>query len=194
MQLPLDVLLPLVERPREALVFAPAVEGLFTRGLRGRLTPQLLSRLRAVGLDLEKPLLPAYSFACWIDACGIAAEEIFPDLEAPTAWHQLGRLLVTGYRETLLGRALLNLMKVIGPRRTLQRTRHNFSTSSNYIEAELTELSPTHFTLRINEVGPRPEFTQGTLAAGLEESGARSPTVEIREHDGHAALYQIRWS
>ncbi len=44
------------------LVFEHTVEGLFRFSLRSRLSVQAWNGLRAVGIDLSKPLLPAYRY------------------------------------------------------------------------------------------------------------------------------------
>ena len=60
---------------QERLMFAHAVEALFGRALRGQVTERLKARLRQAGLDLDRPLLPAYPIAVWIAALEISVSE-----------------------------------------------------------------------------------------------------------------------
>jgi hypothetical protein len=46
-------------------VFEHTVEGLFRFSLRGRLSQQAWQVLRVAGIDLSKPLLPAYPYETW---------------------------------------------------------------------------------------------------------------------------------
>ncbi len=179
--------------PAELLVFGHTFEGLFQRALGGRLDAKARQRLEQAGLNLGKKLLPAYPFDVWMRCIAIAAESVYPALPQTEARRQIGRDLVHGYRETYLGRAMLALAKVLGPKRTLQRSAHNFRTGNNYTETRLTERAPNVHELWMNEVGPYPEFTQGIIEAGLLEAGARGLKVDVVWHDGHGATYRVSW-
>lgn len=177
------------------LVFSSAYEGLFQRALGNQIDASLRERLRQEArLDLDRPLEPAYTFEHWLYAIDVTVKALFPHLSEGEAWNRLGRDLVLGYQQTLVGRATLALAKVIGPRRALGQTVKSFRTGCNYLDTRLDEVSPTSFRLWVNEVGPHPEFTQGTLTAGLEVAGANAPVVKVLTHNGHAAFYGIDWT
>lgn len=178
----------------ELLVFEQTVEALFVRALGPRLTPRLRERLLQAGLAVDGPLLAAYPFEAWMAFLRIAAEELYPELPVDAGTRQLGVLYMQGYRETLMGRAILSLLRVLGPRRALQRATHNFRSGNNYTRTRLTELGPGHHALWMNEVGPYPGFTAGIIHAGLEVAGARDVRVEPEGHDGRACTYAIRWA
>ena len=99
-----------------------------------------------------------------------------------------------GFRETMLGRAVLSLLRVLGPRRALGRATQNFRSSNNYTETRLTELGPRHFELWLNEVGSLPTFSAGLIHGGLKVSGARDIRIDLAGYDGHACTYHIQWS
>src|SRR5438128_249385 len=124
----------MVERatPSEKLVFDHAVEAMFLRALKDRLPFAARSRLAGAGLDLAKPLLPAYPLATWMRCLRIAAEEVFEAVPLEAGLRQLGELLVDAYAETAIGRAMFGLARVIGPRRTLTRATQNFRSGNNY--------------------------------------------------------------
>lgn len=176
-------------------VYGAAYEGLLLRALAGKLDPRTLERLKAeADLDLDRPLKASYPFAHWLKCIDVVVRSLYPHLPAGQAWGLLGRALVQGYEQTLSGRAALMLSGIIGPRRALLQLVRTFRTGCNYVETQLEELGPTEFRVWINEVGPHPEFTQGTLQAGLEVTGARSPSVQVLTHDGSAATYLVRWA
>jgi uncharacterized protein (TIGR02265 family) len=99
-----------------------------------------------------------------------------------------------GFRETMLGRAVLSLLRVLGPRRALGRASQSFRSSNNYTETRLTEKGPRHFELWLNEVGSLPTFSAGLIHGGLKVSGARDIRVDLSGYDGHACTYLIQWS
>jgi uncharacterized protein (TIGR02265 family) len=179
--------------PTEKLVFEQIVEGLYVRALSKKMTLRCLERLKEAGINLNKPLLPAYPAETWFRAQVIAAEELFPGDSLNLAIRKLGEQMVEGYRETLLGHAVQALLKVVGPKTTLQKAARNFRSGNNYTETKLTELGPTSYELWINETGPNPHFDQGIIIAGLRAAGVPEPLVEVGDFDGHACTYRVSW-
>jgi uncharacterized protein (TIGR02265 family) len=93
----------------------------------------------------------------------------------------------------MLGRAVLSMLRVLGPRRALMRATQNFRAGNNFTESKLNELGPGQFELWMNEVGPYPAFTAGIIHAGLRVAGAKDIAVEMTGYDGHACTYRINW-
>lgn len=177
----------------ELLVFEQTIEALFVRALGGRLTPECRARLRQAGLDVNQKIKPAYPFESWMMFIRIAAEELFPGEPLPLATFKLGEAYVEGFRQTMLGRAVMSLLRVLGPRRTIARATQNFRAGNNYTETRITELGPCQFDVWMNEVGDFPEFTSGIMQAGLRMAGAKELRVEALDYDGHACTYRLTW-
>ncbi|XXF79514.1 DUF2378 family protein [Myxococcaceae bacterium GXIMD 01537] len=178
----------------ELLVFEQTIEALFHRALNGRLTPVCKARLREAGLDVDQKPRPAYSLDAWMTCIRIAAEELYPGEPLDQATFKLGQAYIEGFRETMLGRAVLSLLRVLGPRRALGRATQNFRSSNNYTETRLTELGPRNFELWLNEVGALPSFSGGLIHGGLKVAGARDIRIDIEAYDGHSCTYRIQWS
>ena len=178
----------------EQVVFEQTLEGLFLRGLHNKLTPRCRGRLKEDGLDLDRKLLPAYPFDTWMGCLMIAGEEVFAASPQKEAQFRLGELMIDGYKETFLGRAVLGMIRVLGPRRTLQRATQNFRSGNNYTESKVAEKTPTHLELWMNEVGPFPEFTAGIIFAAMRAAGAADVTVEVIAYDGHACTFKVAWA
>ncbi|WP_163996102.1 DUF2378 family protein [Pyxidicoccus caerfyrddinensis] len=178
----------------ELLIFEQTIEALFLRALSGRLTPECKARLRQAGLDVDQKLRPAYPFDSWMSFLRITAEELFPGEPLEQGTWKLGEAYIEGFRETMLGRAVLSLLRVLGPRRALMRATQNFRAGNNYTESKLKELGPAQFELWMNEVGPYPSFTAGIIHAGLRVAGAQAIFIETSGYDGHACTYRINWS
>lgn len=176
----------------DKVVFEQTIEGLFLRGLGSRVTPALKGQLKAAGLDLDQKLLPAYPFAVWMKTLELTAAALYPGEPLERAMFQVGEAFLDGYRETFLGRAVLGMMRVLGPRRTLLRATQNFRSGNNYTETRITEVGAAVIDLWMNEVGPYPTFTSGVIHAGLVVAGA-TPRVDIRDHDGHACTFRVSW-
>jgi uncharacterized protein (TIGR02265 family) len=164
------------------------------RGLQGRLSGACKARLRQAGLELDQKLRPAYPFASWMRFLHVAAEELYPGETLEQGAWKLGEACIDGFQETILGRAMLSLMRMLGPRRTLLRSTQNFRAGNNYTEARIQELGPRDFELWMNEVGSLPTFTAGIIHAGLRMAGATSVRILLDGYDGHACTYRISWS
>ncbi|MBZ4421200.1 DUF2378 family protein [Myxococcus sp. RHSTA-1-4] len=177
----------------ELLIFEQTIEALFLRALSGRLTPECKARLRQAGLDVDQKLRPAYPFESWMTFLRIGAEELFPQEPIDQGTWKLGEAYIEGFRETMLGRAVLSLLRVLGPRRALMRATQNFRAGNNYTESKLRELGPQQFELWMNEVGAYPSFTAGIIHAGLRVAGAKDIVIETSGYDGHACTYRISW-
>jgi uncharacterized protein (TIGR02265 family) len=177
----------------DKLVFDHTIEGLFLRGLSGQVTPRLKEKLRQAGLDLDRPLLPAYPFDVWMKCIGLAAHELFPGTPEPEAWRRLGERLVEGYRETVMGSAMFTLLKLLGPRRTLHRAQKNFRSGNNYTEVRFTDVAPSVVDVWMNETALASHFTRGALQAGMRTSGAPELQVNIHHSDSQGTTYRVSW-
>jgi uncharacterized protein (TIGR02265 family) len=177
----------------EKLVFEHTLEGLFMRGLMGRVSPMLRERLKEVGVDLDRKLQPAYGFDTWCSAVRVAARELHPDVPDDVGYGLLGERMVDGYKETVLGRAALGVIQLMGPRRGVSRTRQIFRSANNYTETRLEDVSPMEVDLWMNEAGPIRYFTRGALQAGLRVTGARQPEVVVRGFTDDSVTYRLTW-
>jgi len=180
--------------PDELLVFEQTIEAVYVRALHGRLPPTCKARLRQAGLDLDQKLRPAYPFTSWMTFLRITAEELYPGEPLEIGAFKIGEACIDGFRETMLGRAVLSLLRVLGPKRALMRATQNFRAGNNYTESRIKEVSPRQYELWMNEVGSLPTFTAGILHAGLRTAGAESVRVDLSGYDGHACTYCISWS
>ncbi len=177
----------------ERVVFLPTVESLFSRLPSGALTRELRDAVRELGIDLDRPLLMAYPLAIWARVLEVTARTVYPSESAHDAHRLLGQRLIEGYVETGIGRALFALLKLIGPRRTLQRTAKAFRNGNNYCEATVTDLSPTEFIVWMNEVGTVPTLVAGVLQAGLTQAGATGVAVTVVQVDSAGMTYRDSW-
>lgn len=176
----------------DEFVFASAVEGLYLRALRDRVTPGLKQELKAVGLDLDH-VMPAYPLAVWEHALRVTAQSLYPDQRLEHAMSELGRRLIDGYQQTAIGKAIFPLMRLLGPARVLGRMSRNFQSANNYTETRVKQLAEHDAELWFNRV-LQPSFYQGMLEAGLQAAGAQELTVVPGERVGEGFTFRIRWS
>lgn len=175
------------------LVFDQTLEGLFIRGLSGRVTPGLKSQFRTAGVDLDRKLLPAYPFSTWCWCVAVAARELYARETPEVAYRLLGEQMVDGYRTTVWGRSLFSVLQLLGPRRVIGRAQQSFRSGNNYTEIRSRELSPLCLELWVNEEGLTRHLMQGALLAGLRGSGARGPRVELKSFTQQDVTFHVQW-
>ncbi|XXF78702.1 TIGR02265 family protein [Myxococcaceae bacterium GXIMD 01537] len=181
-------------RPEQRVVFASVVEGLLRHGLQGRVSPRLRERLRQAGLDLDRPLLPAYPVPMWAHCLGIIAEEAYPGMPAEEAFRRLAEQHVEGYGNTLFGRAVYRVMRLLGPRRMVLRLPQTLRGTDNYTEADLVEVGPACFEMRVNSVMEWPGYAESLFEAFLRMAGAEDPRVAKVGEVGGSTTYRLSWT
>jgi uncharacterized protein (TIGR02265 family) len=176
---------------QEALVWVHTVEGLL-RACQSRATPRWRERLRGAGLDLEKPLAPAYGREQWRDLITISSQELFTGTPEER-FEQLGAAFIDQYAQTFIGRALAKLVAVIGPRRALERMTRSLRSGNNYSETRASFPGPGRAEFWLNETLGAPSYIHGALSAVMKLSGAKGVRVKTMETDGHAATFSVEW-
>jgi uncharacterized protein (TIGR02265 family) len=177
----------------ERVVFGNTAQGLFQVALKGRLSPGALTRLREAGLDVTQPVAVAYPVEQWRRLLEIAALDFSPEATPQEAYRRLGEQLVEGLGQTMLGKAMAAMARLVGPARTLQRMNRNLRNSDNFVEATLSEEGPGRYSLCLNDTMGLPTFYQGILQASVAVAGAREPRVEVARVDGVACTLSIQW-
>ena len=172
------------------VVFAQSMEGLY-RALSPHTPEEKAAFLRA-GVKGDH-FAAGYSIETWLellDACASSRFAHLPELERYAA---VGRLFFLGFEKTLMGSALLALLKVIGPRRMLDRLTRNFRSANNFTVGTLTSLAPNHHRLHINFTA-RPGFYLGVIESGCQRSGAQGLSVVALETTDRGTTYEVKWS
>lgn len=180
----------------QRLVFPMLVEG-FVRVAGPAVTPSLKDALRKLGLDLDRPLPPAWETTHvqqWMD---LFAKASFPEAAPDEAMRLMGRAFLQAWQTTLLGGATALVLRTVGPVRSLSKLQRAFRTGDNFTEVVITELqtaAPFHSAhVVLNEVQGRAEYFQGVLEAGALMVGAKNPSVTRLPLEGPGAKFLLRY-
>ena len=106
----------------------------------------------------------------------------------------MGHRAVSGLAEGLIGKALAAGLKLIGPRRSLQRVERIFKSNNNYQIATLLELGEHDARVELSEVFGLPTYYQGVFEAAVAFIGARDPRVKMLASTGPGVTLHIEWS
>lgn len=176
------------------LVFSHVIEGLYFRALKDRMTDRLRNRLRdEAGLDLSKKLEPALTFVKWTRCLEITAQELAPQKSLEEGLEYIGLILTRGYFETLVGKALAGILKLIGPMRGLKRMDRSLRSGNNFGEVKVTEKGPGHVEFWCNELGTARHHMLGLIKAGAEVCGAKNLRGEITHFDDRGVTFDLKW-
>lgn len=185
--------LPKRPEPAERLNFPNSIEAVVNHVLEGKVTPKLKELLRAEGVDLDRPLRPAYPADAWSRCLQHIALELFPNRSAEESFRAMGSSTIDGLQGTMWGRALLAMMRLLGPRRLLIRLQKDIRASDNFTNLVVTELEKTHFEIAVNWGNAMPGYVEGLLGSLMLAGGARIPVVTHVSTTGSDSVYRIRW-
>jgi uncharacterized protein (TIGR02265 family) len=149
----------------ERLWYGPVIEAVFIKGLGPRLTPEVAALLRAEGIDVDK-VLPGYPVTQVVKACRRILPVVFPGLPERDAMAELGALSTRGYNETMLGRAAIGFLKLIGIRRALESLNKTLRAGNNYLETRFTALAANQAKIYLSDASGIPDFYRGLLQEG----------------------------
>ncbi|KFA90482.1 DUF2378 family protein [Archangium violaceum] len=177
----------------ERLVFDQTVEGLFVRAIGPKITPSLKQQLKQAGLDLDKKLLPAYPVEVWEQCLCLAARSLHPGKPEADAMRLLGERHIEGFSETMLGRALFGVLRLLNRKKRLARVRQNFRAGNNYQEVIITDVGPTEVDMWLNERGMLRHFKHGIVLGTGRCAGDLETTAVLRHFDDEGVTFRISW-
>ena len=175
----------------ERVIFDHTMQSLLER-CAGGLTEEKWAHLASLGVSRSHPL-PAYEFGLWCRVIEYVAQQVHPEKSLPEAEHQLGRNFMERYAETLIGRALFALLRLLGTKRIVHRLTRSFRTGNNYTEVEVVDETETGCVLVFNVIEPRGQMTLGVLEKGLQFAGIPGITVALESLEGERARYRLSW-
>ncbi len=178
--------------PTEQIEFSQSVEGLFVKGIS--LSADTRNALRAAGLDLDRPLRPGYPAADvhrWIE---LVARVQFPELTIADGVRRIGNRAISGLEDGLIGKAMAAGLKLIGPKRALQRVDRIFKSNNNYQTATLLELTETSAKVQMSDVFGLPWFYVGVFEAAVRAIGAKDAKIELLTSPPPGCVLHITWS
>lgn len=175
------------------LVHAHTVEGLYWRALAGKVPSALKEELKPLGLDLDgKPR--DVEQGQWAQMLAVTVKHLYPHLSADDGYYRLGEAVVQGYENTIMGKALFAVMRMLGPHRVIKRSTANLQSANTFSQATVKQLEPNHYEVWTNECNGNANYLRALMFGALQRSGAEDLKIEVLGFDGHAATFDIRWA
>ncbi|MCE9671916.1 DUF2378 family protein [Myxococcus stipitatus] len=178
---------PLPVAPR---IPSSVLEGLFVRGLKA--DERLLQAVEALGYDPRRPEVD-YPVEVWQRAVALARQECFAHLGDEDAYRQVGRTVVEGFAQTLLGRVVAVALPMIGPARAIERIpRYLGLMGRPDIEVTCTPVGERGRRLVLTDRYNRPDVVAGGLERMLEVANAQ-PRITVEERTPERYRLLVRW-
>lgn len=176
----------------ERYFYTAAMEAQFLKAWPAT-APGLVDAYRDAGLDVTKPLLPAYDYATWRRCLAAQRAALLPGRTLDAACEEQGRRYVASYFETTMGAALKVLLRVLSTRRILERMSQNFRSNNSFSVVTMTSTGKTSAELEVNDVfAESPQYLKGLLEHGFACIG-REMRITVRDHHGDAARLDANW-
>jgi uncharacterized protein (TIGR02265 family) len=150
-------------------VEASMFEGLYLRALRVEPASAFAAELAGAGYDLGAPRA-RYDIGVWAACLDVAAARLYPELPRYEAWRRLGRTFISGYFETLIGRAIAAVLPWMYPERFVERVPQFLRTGLGGSTCEVDQPRPGEAVVHL--FGPHPGAAF-VLSGVLEECFAR---------------------
>lgn len=177
---------------KTGVVFRHTVETLINHVLRahGLLTPDAEARLKAIGVDPAQ--VRDMPFSTWTKLLSTCAELGAPGLPPEDALLQLGRRWVDGYLETLMGKTMLMVARMLGPKKMLMKMADNWRTVNDFYVATCTARGDKQVEIQLNVGGVVRPFNSGVILQMFEVIGIAGCKVDATDFGG-GTRFSVTW-
>ena len=178
----------------EGVIYRHTVEAFVERVVlrRGLLSLEFDRELKAIGVDPSRP--KEVSLEVWLSLLRAAAKRLSPEKPLEDGLEDVGREMVRGYQDGLVGRGLFILLRLLGPRRALLRVKENFATADSVTSVNVLELSPTCIQFEfVSQFTTVPTYARGILLEALAQLKVRDPKVKMEVKDSGETVFTAWW-
>ncbi len=165
-------------------------EGLFVRGLEPN--EELARALASEGYNPRCPEVD-YPIQVWKRCVALARDQVYGELSDAEAYRLLGRKMLDGFADTLVGRVAAVALPMLGASRVVERLpRYLVMMGRTDLDVQIVPLGERARRVTFPDPHNHPELIVGALEVVLERAHVRPIiTVEERSYLGFRLL--IRW-
>jgi uncharacterized protein (TIGR02265 family) len=175
---------------QEKMVFSNAIDLLFNVAHKKQLNAEIETCLLQLGINLKKPL-PAYTLTVFVNAIEKSGPLLYPGSDVSSAARKMGAAIVNHADSNLIGKAVMSMAKLVGPRRIIPKLKNSWRAANNYTEVEVKELSEKEFLITFNEPGTMQWYSLGSLEAGFTLIAGKDAKVTIDSATPVSATYRL---
>lgn len=176
----------------EPLVYKDTIQNILTV-VEGKLSPRIVERLQREALIDVNALAASYPLKAHDAMVKVLSEELYPTKSIDEATYELGMSMMGRYGDSLLGKALFAVIRMLGPMKVLKRVPEYFKQGNNYADVKIEVTGPSSYILDHNEVGAWPHYVRGSMHGSGKVIGLKGHAVELLSYDGHRATLRVSW-
>ncbi|MDP1825714.1 MAG: DUF2378 family protein [Archangium sp.] len=167
------------------------VEGVFKRVLAADLTPELITKLASVGVDVSGPMEPTYPRTTWYLAVELTAKTLFPEDGLPVQLRRLGGHIISCLQSRgIIKGAWLSMARLMGPRRALKQAMD--FTDRSPVKVAITERAKNEFSISVDDT-EQPDFLAGLLESAIAMLGGKAPEVSLEATRDGSCHFRATW-
>jgi len=174
------------------VIFRHTVDAFVERVLvgEGLMSVEFERELRALGLDVAHPA--EVDLETWSRLVRATSKRLSPAKPEADALEDVGRHILRGFAESLVGRGLFLALRMLGPRRAALRMPENYRSADSITQVVARELGPSRVELTFNTTGGMPTYVRGLMLESLRQVGARAPEVSFEERSNET-VFVMSW-
>jgi len=148
--------------------------------------------LKARDFDASRP--SELKVGVWLDVLRIVAKHGQPNASEEDALDWLGREMVRGYCDGLVGKSLFLLLRMMGPKRAMLRIAANYATADGVTRVTASARGDLAVDLEFNSAFGVPGFIRGVLFESLIQMNASQPSVSFSSLPSGVVLFSTSWA
>jgi uncharacterized protein (TIGR02265 family) len=147
--------------------------------------------LRELGYDAQQPQ-DSYPLPVWRAALRAACAHAHPELTEAQAYRALGREVIQGLSQTLVGRVFALAVPMLGAARCVAKLPTYLRSSRPDIKVAVRALDVRLWEVDIEDTDPLPEFVAGSVE-GILQLARVVPRVEVEAQRPGAYRLRVSW-
>lgn len=173
-------------------IAAGTFEGMFIRALK--VDEVVAGKLREAGFDIKR-MEPSYAVEVWRKTLQIAAREYYGNLSPSAAEFELGKRMVSGYFETLVGKVMQAAMPFLSADTLCLRLPRFFSSGivGDVKMPEVKKVGDKRYAVTLFGEQGVPWFTAGAIDTTLRLTKVK-PTVQVSEVKPESFTVEVTWT
>ncbi len=175
-------------RPAAGTVYRHTVEAMLTHVVQ-RHQVMTAQELREKRLDKPRDL----SREDWAALVKEVARRKSSDGTLATGLEWAGREMMKGYAQGLVGRGVLMVARLLGPRRALLRLADSYSTADDMTKVYGSEKGERHVELLFNDIDQMPTYVRGTLSEALLLLGVQAHDISFELRADGYTRFDVTW-
>lgn len=151
----------------------------------------LFKRDELVALKAEPPR--DLNLEQWMALLHETARRLAPERAEEARLELLGREVLRGYRDTLVGRSLLFVARLAGPRGILLRIADSYRTADSFTVVRAEQVAPCEVHLVFNTDFGVPTYIRGILSEALVVLGQHQHSVTFVPEPAGGTRFIAKW-